>query len=86
MSSLSELKKGFARDLFDGRDMVWVRKHKACISCTKPFFSPAGAPVHQSEVPAEDWREGLVYSQAGLDELHISGMCKFCYDNMTTGK
>lgn len=86
MASLSELKKGFARDLFDGRDMDWVRENKACIKCTHKFFSIGDGPVHRNQVPESEYRPGLVYSQAGVDELHISGMCEFCYDNIMTQK
>jgi len=51
-----------------------VKMGRQCQRCHHyPFFAP-----HE-----EALLEGHVYSQAGMDELQISGYCEFCFDLVT---
>lgn len=70
-----------AKGLFDGRDMDWVRKNKACIKCGAPFYASDG-PRRREDVREDEWKPGLIYSDAGMREVNITGMCEFCFDNL----
>ena len=48
-----------------------------CISCHKPIFY---CPEASEEMKKKD---GCVYSEAGLREVNISGMCEACFDKYT---
>lgn len=67
------------------RDLDYCRRMKRCICCDQPYFcADPNGPVPKEEVKFEDFRPGLIYSEAGMKEVNISGMCEYCF-NKTTG-
>lgn len=72
-------------EVFDGRDAVWAREHQACVQCQQSVFGCSIASCTRQQVPENEWREGILYSVAGLREYYKSGLCEFCFDNITNG-
>lgn len=47
---------------------------RACVGCGKRMFYERGTKA---------LRPGHVYSAAGVDEGSITGLCEWCFDNIT---
>lgn len=63
-----------AQEWADGRVTGPGHPRLMCINCKKAYFF---APWSEGLI------EGHIYSDAGAREVHLSGMCEYCFDKLT---
>lgn len=73
MQSIEELKKNLAINAF-GQTKEEAQQSCVCINCGHEIFW---------EKSRRSTRPGHIYSEAGLREYKISGMCEYCFDKLT---
>lgn len=66
---MNDFTEKFAQNAF-GTTTKSCQNQRTCIICRKP--------IHITNKP--DNTEGNIYSQAGLNEYQITGMCEYCFD------
>jgi hypothetical protein len=67
---LQQMQNNLAKGLF-GQTKQEAQNRAVCISCNKPIYVKYGT---QANAP------GHIYSVAGENKYHITGLCEYCFD------